>query len=90
MKDLGSAVRSAQAARDIDASIYGDDHPELVIDELRLAETLAAGDLNAGRSAISRCLGIIRHGAPQGHLRRAEALAVAIDIDVRLGLPPSL
>jgi len=36
------------------------------------------------------CLGIIRQGAPQGHQWRAEALVVAIDIDVSLGQPPSI
>jgi hypothetical protein len=57
----------------------------LIIDELRLAEALSAiGDLDAARTAVSRCLGILRQGAPQGHLWRSEALIVAINIDVSL------
>ena len=90
LKEFRSAANSAQTARDIDAAIYSDDHPELVIDELKLAETLyTAGDLNAARKAIGRCLGIVRQGAAQGPKLRTEILAVAVAIDLDLGLRPS-
>jgi hypothetical protein len=87
LKDFRSAADSAQRARDMDASIYGDDHLELVVDELRLAETLsAAGDLDAARAAISRCLNLIRQGAPMGGgsaLKRSQLPSMAAGLAQR-------
>ncbi len=85
---LRSAVTAHQRARDLDATVYGSNHPELLVDEYSLAGALyAAGQLNSARTAISRCLAIMRQGSPQGRLWRTQVIVLTIAIDIGLGSP---
>jgi tetratricopeptide (TPR) repeat protein len=77
------AVSSLQRARDIDAAIYGDQHPEVLADEYSLA---AAHQLNgqnsAARASINRALRIIKNGRSVSRLTRDRVITTAIVIDL--------
>lgn len=80
-----AAVRSFQRARDTDAAIYGDQHPELLTDESGLASAqYLNGQLGAARVSINRCLAILRNGHPVASQTRAMIITIAIMIDVAI------
>jgi tetratricopeptide (TPR) repeat protein len=81
--ELEIAAESYQKARDIEARVYGKDHPELIADEFHLAfARYATSNIDAAHEAISRCLTVIRKGGHQAHIWRDRALTLAIMIDV--------
>jgi tetratricopeptide (TPR) repeat protein len=81
-----TAAASYQAARDTEASIYGDEHPDLIASEFSLAAALhASANFAAAEEAISRCLRIIRRGGAQARIWRDRALILAIIIDIEDG-----
>jgi len=78
-----TAASSYLKARDIEAVIYGENHPDLISTEYSLATALhTCGDLAAAEEAINRCLRIIRQGGQQARLWRHRALRLAIIIDL--------
>jgi anthranilate phosphoribosyltransferase len=86
-----NAAASYQKAREIEAGIYGEDHPELIATEYSAAVALyASGDLNAAAEAINQCLQIIRRGGPQARIWRDRALILAITIDARGSAPAEI
>ena len=83
MSDSAAAASSFLKARDIEAGMYGENHPELISTEWGLAGALhASGDFAAAEEAIRRCLRIIRRGGPQARIWRDQALRLAIIIDL--------
>lgn len=81
-----AAINSFQQARDIDAAVYGNAHPELLMDEYSLAAALYAdGRLEAARAVINRCLAILRKGHQVGRQYRTQVITLAIAIDTGLG-----
>jgi tetratricopeptide (TPR) repeat protein len=88
LREPAGAAASYRNAREIEASIYGEDHPELIATEYSQAAALhASGDFNGAAEAINRCLQIIRRGGPQARMWRDRALILAITIDVEGGPP---
>jgi len=84
--ELETAAASYQEARDIEARVYGEDHPELIADEYHLAfARYANGDIEAAHDAISRCLRVIRRGGHQPRIWRDRTLTPAITIDIEQG-----
>jgi hypothetical protein len=80
------AASSYMTARDIEAGIYGNDHPELISTEYSLAVALlTCGDIASADEAVNRCLAIIRRGGQQARdwRHRALKLAIIIDLDAR-------
>ena len=87
--DHAMAASSYLRARDIEASIYGENHPDLISTEYSLAAALhASTDFAAADEAINRCLQIIRKGGQQAQVWRHRALRLAIIIDLA-DRPPS-
>ena len=92
LRDPRSASESYLKARQVETSLYGEGHPDLIATEYSLAAaSYSLGDINAATEAINRCLRLIRRGGPQARLWRDQALSLAIAIDVAAspGLPPS-
>ena len=88
LREPAGAAASYRKAREIEASIYGEDHPELIATEYSQAAALfASGDFNAAAEAINQCLQIIRRGGPQARIWRDRALTLAITIDIEGGAP---
>jgi tetratricopeptide (TPR) repeat protein len=84
------AASSYLKARDIEAVIYGENHPDLISTEYSLAAALhACADFAAAEEAINRCLQIIRHGSQQARAWRHRALRLAIIIDLEDRSPPT-
>jgi hypothetical protein len=78
------AASSYLKARDIEADIYGENHPDLISTEYGLAAALyACADYAHAKEAINRCLRIIRAGGQQAKVWRDRALGLAIIIDVQ-------
>jgi len=83
------AASSYLKARNIEAGIYGEDHPDLISSEYSLAAALlASGSLAAAEEAMNRCLRIMRQGGRQARVWRHDALKLAIMIDLA-GKSPS-
>jgi hypothetical protein len=83
VSDSAAAASSFLEARNIEAGLYGENHPELISTEYGLAGALhASGDFTAAEEAMSRCLRIIRRGGPQARIWRDRALKLAIIIDL--------
>ena len=77
------AASSYLKARDIEAAIYGENHPDLISTEYSLAAALyACADFAPAEEAINRCLRIIRQGGQQARVWRHRALRLAIAIDL--------
>ncbi len=77
------AASSYLKARDIEAAIYGENHPDLISTEYSLAAALyACADFVPAEEAINRCLRIIRQGGQQARVWRHRALRLAIAIDL--------
>ena len=77
------AASSYLKARDIEAVIYGENHPDLISTEYSLATALhACADFASAEEAINRCLRIIRQGGQQARVWRHRALRLAIIIDL--------
>jgi tetratricopeptide (TPR) repeat protein len=86
-----NAAASYQKAREIEAGIYGEDHPELIATEYSQAVALyASGDLDAAAEAINQCLQIIRGGGSQARIWRDRALTLAITIDLQGSAPAEI
>jgi hypothetical protein len=83
VSDSAAAASSFLKARNIEADLYGENHPELISTEWGLAGALhASASFAAAEEAISRCLRIIRRGGPQARIWRHRALKLAIIIDL--------
>jgi tetratricopeptide (TPR) repeat protein len=83
MSDPATAASSYLNAREIEAAIFGQNHPYLISTEYNLAAALhACSNFAAAKEAINRCLQIIRKGSPQARLWRQRALKMAILIDL--------
>jgi hypothetical protein len=83
VSDSATAASSYLKARNIEAGMYGENHPDLISTEYSLAAALhASADFAAAEAAISRCLRIIRRGGPQARIWRDRALKLAIIIDL--------
>jgi hypothetical protein len=83
LSDPAEAASSYLKARDIEAALYGENHPDLISTEYSLAAALhACADFASAREAINRCLQIIRQGGQQARLWRHRALGLAIAIDL--------
>ncbi len=83
LSDPATAASSYLKARNIEAGIYGEDHPDLISTEYNLAAALhASADFAAAEEAISRSLRIIRRGGPQARIWQNRALRLAIIIDL--------
>lgn len=83
MSHPAMAASSYLKARDIEAIIYGENHPDLISTEYSLAAALhAAADIVPAEEAINRCLRIIRQGGQQARTWRHRALRLAIIIDL--------
>ena len=83
MSQPATAASSYLKARDIEAVIYGENHPDLIATEYALAAALhAAADIVPAERAINRCLRIIRQGGNQARAWRHRALRLAIIIDL--------
>jgi hypothetical protein len=79
LSDPVTAASSYLKARDIEAAIYGQDHPDLISTEYSLAASLhACADFASAEDAINRCLRIIRQGGQQARAWRQRALIMAI------------
>jgi len=90
LREQATAASSYLEARDIEADIYGEDHPALISTEYHLAFALhASGDSAAADEAVSRCLRIIRRGGQQARVWRHRALKLAIIIDLAGRSPPA-
>lgn len=77
------AASSYLKARDIEAALYGENHPDLISTEYSLAAAMhACADFAAAEEAINRCLRIIRQGGQQARVWRHRALGLAIVIDL--------
>jgi tetratricopeptide (TPR) repeat protein len=86
IKRFAEAADAAQYARDVDASIYGPDHPELLRDECALAESLfLCKRFRDADLTIKRCLAFIKRGAPESAEWRARAIGLSTAIDLQLG-----
>lgn len=86
IKRFTEAADASQYARDVDVSIYGPDHPELLRDECTLAESLfLCKRFRDADLAIKRCLAFIKRGAPESAEWRGRALAMGTAIDLELG-----
>jgi Tetratricopeptide repeat len=90
LSDAAVAATSYLKARDIEADIYGEDHPDLISTEYSLASALhASADIAAAEEAISRCLRIVRLGGQQARVWRNRVLRLAIFIDLVDRSPPA-
>ena len=83
LSDPVTAASSYLKARDIEAAIYGQNHPDLISTEYSLAASLhACAEFASAEDAINRCLRIIRQGGQQARAWRHRALRMAIIIDL--------
>jgi tetratricopeptide (TPR) repeat protein len=83
LSDPALAASSYLKARDIEAAIYGENHPDLISTEYSLAAAMnACADFVPAKEAINRCLRIIRQGGQQAQGWRHRALRLAIIIDL--------
>ncbi|HUZ55355.1 MAG TPA: dsDNA nuclease domain-containing protein [Streptosporangiaceae bacterium] len=89
LSEPSRAASSYLRARDIEAAIYGENHPDLISTEYSLAAAMhACDDLTGAGDAINRCLRIIRQGGESARVWRRRALQLAILIDLA-DWPPS-